>query len=97
MPTVIFERTGYAVEAPEGGRVVDLCDEHPRAGVPFSCRDANCGTCRVEVLEGRALCEPAGEDEAALLAILGDRPAMRLSCQLRIRRGAGTVRLRVTL
>ena len=97
MPTVVFERTGYVAEAPEGGRVLDVCDEHPQAGIPFSCRGANCGTCRVEVLEGEALCEAPGDDERALLARLGGRPRMRLGCQLVLKPGAGRVRLRVTL
>jgi ferredoxin len=97
MPTLVFERTGYTAEVPEGGAVVDVCDEHPRAGVPFSCRGANCGTCRVHVTEGLEHCEPAGPDERELLALLGDRPGHRLACQLRVRPGPGVVRLRVTL
>jgi ferredoxin len=97
MPTVLFVRTGFAVEAPDGGRIVDLCDEHPRAGIPFSCRGANCGTCRVAVEQGLELCEPPSEDEAALLAIFAKGPEIRLGCQLAIRKGPGLVRLRVTL
>src|ERR1017187_2549614 len=52
MPFVVFESSnGVAIEAaaPEGGRLVDLCDEH-RAPVPFSCPSANCGTCRIAIL-----------------------------------------------
>jgi adenylate cyclase len=97
MPTIAFERTGFVVDVPDGGRVLDLCDDHPRAGIPFSCRDANCGTCRVEVLEGEPLCEPPDEDERALLEHLGNRPRMRLGCQLVLKAGDGRVRLRVTL
>jgi ferredoxin len=97
MPTIFFERTGYAADVPEGGRVLDICDDHPKAGIPFSCRGANCGTCRVEVLEGDAFCAPASIDERDLLSRLGNRPRMRLGCQLEIRAGAGRVRLRVTL
>lgn len=97
MPTVSFERTGCVVDAPEGGRLQDLCDEHPGAGIPFSCRGANCGTCRVDVLEGEALCEAPCHDERSLLARLGSHPRMRLGCQLVLRPGAGRVRLKVTL
>jgi 2Fe-2S ferredoxin len=97
MPTIVFERTGYTVEVPEGGRVADLCDEHPRAGIPFSCRGANCGTCRVEVTEGLALCEPPDDDEEQLLRQLRSPVTVRLGCQMRVRPGAGVVRLRVTL
>ncbi len=97
MPTVVFERTGYVAEVPEGGRVVDICDDHPRAGIPFSCRGANCGTCRLEVLEGESLCDPPNEDEHDLLGRLGHRPRTRLACQLVIKPGTGRIRLRVTL
>ena len=97
MPVVVFERTAFQLDAPEGGRVVDLCDAHPRAAIPFSCRAANCGTCRVQVTEGIELCETPDEDEAELLRHLRAGDDIRLGCQLRIRRGAGRVRLRVTL
>jgi 2Fe-2S ferredoxin len=98
MPTIVFERTGREVDWPEGGRLLDLCDREVRAGVPFSCRDANCGTCRVRVVEGLERCEPPGDDERALLEILGGGdPSIRLACQLRVRAGDGRVRLWVTL
>jgi ferredoxin len=97
MPTVVFDRTGFAVDLPEGGRVVDVCDDHPRAGVPFSCRGANCGTCRVEVREGLAHLEDPDPDERELLEYLRSGPAIRLACQIRIKPGGGRVRLYVTL
>jgi ferredoxin len=98
MPKVLFERTQFEVDWPEGGALVDLCDRDVRAGVPFSCRHANCGTCRIEVREGLELCEPPGEDERALLAQLGARDErVRLGCQLRVRGVDGIVRLWVTL
>jgi ferredoxin len=49
------------------------------------------------VVEGIDLCEPPDASEAELLDIFGNKPGIRLACQLRIRRGAGLVRLRVTL
>lgn len=97
MPLLVFERTRFSVNVPDGGAVVDVCDEHILAGVPFACRHANCATCRVRVTEGSALCEPPGEDELDLLARFGDPPDVRLACQLRVRAGDGTVRLRVLL
>lgn len=101
MPTIVFERTRFEVEWPEGGRLVDLCDREIRAGVPFSCRHANCGTCRVEVREGHDLCEPPDADEERLLgklrrSAIADAP-VRLGCQLVVRAGDGRVRLWVTL
>jgi ferredoxin len=97
MPLVVFESvTGAAVEAHavEGGRLVDVCDD-VRAAVPFSCRSASCGTCRIDVLEGADLLEPPHSDELEVLQVFGDDPTRRrLACQARVRPGAGRLRVR---
>jgi len=76
MPRVIItfatarapDRAPVEIAAPNGGSLADLCDEHA-APIPFACRDANCGACRVEVLEGASeLCE-ADPDEARLIGV----------------------------
>lgn len=95
MPRLVFERTGYEVDEPDGCSVLEVCDRDVRAGVPFSCRHANCGICRVVVTEGLALCEPRTEWEDELLTYLKTPPDVRLGCQLRIAPGPGLVRLRV--
>jgi ferredoxin len=99
MPLLVFEsaEAGTAtveVDAPEGGRLVDFCDERA-APVPFSCRSASCGTCRVDVLEGGNLLEPPRDEELDVLDIFGDDPARRrLACQAQVRAGNGRVRVR---
>jgi 2Fe-2S ferredoxin len=99
MPLVVFEsvESGVATveaDAPGGTRLVDLCDER-NAPVPFSCRSASCGTCRIDVLEGAALLEPPRDEELDVLDIFGDDPARRrLACQARVRAGEGCVRVR---
>jgi adenylate cyclase len=98
MPTLLVDANAFGpevrAEAPDGGRLLDLCDE-ARAPVPFSCRNASCGTCAVEVLEGAALLEPPSEDERFVLGLLGDAPGVRLACVARLRSGDGLVRLRL--
>lgn len=98
MALVVFEsldgEPSVSVEAPSAARLVDLCDEES-APVPFSCRSACCGTCRVLVLEGGDLLEPPAEDELEVLEVFGDDPgAVRLACQARLRSGIGRVRVR---
>ncbi len=97
MPLVVFETPGSTsieIAAPDGIRLIDLCDEQP-ATVPFSCRSASCGTCRVDVLEGADLLEPPADEELDVLDIFGDDPARRrLACQLRVRPGPGRLRVR---
>ena len=81
MPRLVFERTGFEVDYPDGVSVLEACDRDIRAGVPFSCRHANCGICRLEVTEGMDLCEPRTEWEDELLTYLsGLRCASGASC-----------------
>jgi ferredoxin len=90
--TVIFDSSGsplLEVSAPDGARLIDLCDERC-APVPFSCRSASCGTCRVEVLQGADLLDPPGEEELVVLRVFGHVPgAYRLACQAKFRTVAG--------
>lgn len=96
MPLVVFESPHAApleIEAPAGARLLDICDEHA-APVPFSCRSASCGTCRIEIVEGADTLDPPDDEEVALLELFGDDPARcRLACQARLR-GDGRLRLR---
>lgn len=97
MPTVEIlsgdERLCF--ELPLGGRLLDGCDEH-EAPVPFSCRSASCGICRMDVLDGAELLLPAGHDERETLDAYGDGPTRRLACSIVVRASSsGLVRLRV--
>ncbi len=98
MPTIFFEGNLFGeertVEVPEGGPLVDICDE-TLAPVPFSYRSATCGTCRIEVLQGVELFEPRGPEEEELLDILGDPASVRLACQAKLKKSDGLVRLRI--
>lgn len=97
MATVRFEPAGVEVEGvTPGTRLVDVTDDHPESDVPYSCRSASCGTCRVQVLEGgEGLGEPE-EDELDVLEIFGDDPKrVRLCCQIRLERDVPKLTLRV--
>ena len=102
MPTVIFERSpndggpALTVLVPEGGALVDTCDDHT-APVPFSCKSASCGTCRIAILEGASELLPAAEDELEVLDIFAtpSAPAQhRLACQAKMKPGLATLRVR---
>jgi ferredoxin len=100
VPTIEFLASAIGrqkrVEAPEGGELLDICDE-VIAPVPFSCRSASCGTCHVEVMSGGDFLEPPEPEELELLSILGGVANHRLACQVRVRPGAGLVQLRAVL
>jgi 2Fe-2S ferredoxin len=97
MPLVIFESPTAAaleVDCPDGGCLVDVCDEQS-APVPFSCRGATCGTCRLDVLEGAELLMDPSEEELDVLAVFGDAPTRRrLACQAIVLPGKGRIRVR---
>jgi ferredoxin len=97
VPLIVFESPDsppLEVSAPDGGPLIDLCDEQ-NAPIPFSCRSASCGTCRVDVLEGAELLEPPRDEELDVLDIFGDDPARRrLACQAQVRAGSGRIRVR---
>ena len=95
MPTVIFERDEgepLVVPVPDGGALVDVCDDHA-APVPFSCKSANCGACRVLVLEGAGELLPAKDDEREVLALFAAAASERLACQAKLRPGLAVLRL----
>lgn len=90
-----FEPAGFEVDAEPGEAIMDITDAHPAADVPYSCRSATCGTCRVQVLEGAESLDAPEPDELEVLEIFGDSPReVRLCCQARLVDGAST---RITL
>ena len=93
---IIESSTGRIVEieAWAGATLVELCDLH-QAPIPFSCRSASCGTCRIHVLEGAGDLLPAAEDELDLLDVFRLKPpSVRLACQAKLRSGAARLRVK---
>ncbi|TFH32469.1 MAG: (2Fe-2S)-binding protein, partial [Myxococcales bacterium] len=65
--------------------IMDITDAYPAAEVPYSCRAATCGTCRVEVREGVEALSVPDEFELEVLDIFGDTPdKVRLCCQAKL-------------
>lgn len=90
-----FEPAGVEVEAVSGETLMDITDANPAAEVPYSCRTATCGTCRVEVLQGADALSTPDQFELEVLEIFGDTPGkVRLCCQARL---ASDVPAQVTL
>jgi ferredoxin len=101
MPILLFEGNALgpavSVDAHEGGRLIDVCDD-VSAPVAFSCRSASCATCRVDVISGHDLLEPAAQHECDVLSLFAAPASQRLACQAVARSGPGLIRLRwVTL
>jgi 2Fe-2S ferredoxin len=88
---VRFEPAGFEIDAEPGEAIMDITDANPASEVPYSCRAATCGTCRVEVVEGGAALSTPDEFELEVLDIFGDTPdKVRLCCQTKLVGGLGT-------
>lgn len=98
MAKVVFLTQGgqeaVSTEANAGDSLDDLADR-TRSPVPFSCRSASCGTCRIVVLEGaEGLDEPRDEELDVLDAFGHKPPKYRLCCQAKVGSGAAVIKLR---
>jgi ferredoxin len=97
VPKVIIESketSPLEIDAPDGGALADLCDD-TKAPIPFSCRSANCGTCRIDVLDGMSVLIEPEDEELDVLDIFADDPKKRrLACCVKLRAAAGLVRVR---
>jgi ferredoxin len=82
MAKLIFKDTGEVIELPDDSPIAQCCED---AGVPFACTEGVCGTCVIEVLEGKDnLSEPTQEEKDFLGEGTLDE---RLACQCKIKKG----------
>jgi ferredoxin len=95
MPIIRFEPSGVEVTANVGDALIDVTDQHPEAKVPYSCRAANCGTCRVTVEQGREAFGEPDDEELNTLDVFGEADTQRLCCQLKIKHEVKRIVLRV--
>lgn len=86
MPTLKFETTEEEVELPENSPIAEVCEE---AGVPFACTEGVCGTCVVEIVEGKENLSPLTQEEEDFLGEGCDDE--RLACQCKILKGSVTI------
>ncbi|MDP1881005.1 MAG: 2Fe-2S iron-sulfur cluster-binding protein [Parachlamydiaceae bacterium] len=82
MATLIFDDRNEEIELPDDSPIAEECEQ---AGVPFACTEGVCGTCVIEVKEGKEnLSAPTQEEED----FLGEGTCHeRLACQCRIKQG----------
>lgn len=82
MAKLKFSHNGEEVELPDESPITEACEE---AGVPFACTEGVCGTCVIEIKEGKEhLSPPTKEEEDFLGEGTVDE---RLACQCRIKGG----------
>jgi ferredoxin len=78
----------------EPGETLQKAMERMGSSLPFGCRDGECGTCIVDVLEGMECLNPKTEKEDDVLAEFPDtHEKTRLVCQMNVET-EGLIRLK---
>jgi len=86
MARINFPQDGITVDVEDGSRVRDAVDD-TGADIPFGCREGNCATCMIEVIDGKEnLNEPNDKERVTLLEEELEE-GIRLACQAIIEKG----------
>lgn len=91
MATVIFADEELTIEVPDGTRLQEAIDQ-AGADIPFGCREGECATCIIDVLDGMENLGERNENEQLTLMEDEIERGIRLACQCRV--ASGTVKIR---
>ena len=88
---VTFEDIGITVTVPAGTRLIEV-SEKVGAGITYSCREGECGTCIMKIVSGMEnLAERSVLEDKVLQENLASRQH-RLACQAQVLGGEIVVR-----
>ena len=80
MAKLIFENDGQEFDLEDGANITETCE---KVGIPFACgSEGICGSCLVEVVEGKENLNPPTQAEKDFLG--EDETDKRLACQCTI-------------
>lgn len=85
-----------AINVKEGSTIQDIVEASGSA-LPFGCRNGECGTCVVEVVQGMEFLSPKTDKEVKVLKEIcygTCTPNSRLSCQMKVVKSNGIIRLK---
>ena len=91
MAIVTFVEEGRSIEVADGSRLQDAIDE-AEAEIEFGCREGECATCIIEVVEGMEFLGTPNENEQLTLMPDEIERGVRLACQCRVARGRIVIR-----
>ena len=86
MAEIFFESDNLTAKANDNSAVVDVVEEND-ASLPFGCREGQCGTCRVMVIEGMQNLNAVEHEEKLILDEEELSQGFRLGCQLIVKSG----------
>lgn len=91
MARVNFPQDNISVEIADGSRLQDAIDTSG-ADIPFGCREGNCATCMIEVIDGgENLNAPTSNEQITLLEEELEMN-IRLACQCKVSGGEVTIK-----
>lgn len=80
---VTFSDIDLTVSVPAGTRIIEV-SEKVGSGIIYGCRECDCGTCMMEVVEGaKNLTEPSVLEDKVLRENMAGRN-QRLACQAQV-------------
>lgn len=85
-----------AINVKPGATIQDVVEASGSA-LPFGCRDGECGTCVVEIVQGMEFLSPKNEKEFKVLKEVCAGTCSenaRLACQMKIEKPNGVVRIK---
>lgn len=80
MPKFTFLKEGQTIELKEGTELKRISELYPSLPLRFGCRQGDCGTCAIKVVEGEQNLSPLTKQERITLQRLG-LASHRLACQ----------------
>jgi len=85
MPNIVFQPSNKVFELPYNSLLTNV-EEIEDHTLSFGCRSGACGSCVIEVLQGKDSLNNVDNDEKEFLAILGYSSSLyRLACCCRLR------------
>ena len=85
-----------AINVKPGATIQDVVEASGSA-LPFGCRDGQCGTCVVEIVQGMEFLSPLNEKEIKVvkeICVGKSKKNARLACQMKIDKPNGVVRIK---
>jgi len=91
MAEIVFESDNISKEVPDNSKIATIADE-VQASLPFGCREASCGACKLLVIEGMENLSDVIDDEIDVLGESKINEGYRLGCQISVKSGKVIIR-----